>query len=454
MIRSLRASASALLHNAVLRSAFWYAAGTMAGRALAFVTVPLYALLMTPAQLGITAIFLTWSRLFLIVGSLYLFAVPVRARADHADAEYRRFISAITALGFITTTVLALAVVALPEEWIVSVTQLPKSLAVAVVITTPIALPMFIMLTVLQADSRAAAYTRFTLLHEVLVTAVSIALIVLPALEDPDFDRASGRIAGVLLVRSLTGIVMLRRLFDGTIIHLAHWRYALLYAVPIMPHALANEMLANYDRVMIAQFYSQRETGIYSVAYQFGAVIALLAAAAAAAWGPWFYRKMTDGDTALVRARTSQYTLGFTGVTLLAIVGAPPVVRLITPSEYWEALPLIPIIMVSGFFLFLHYFFTFVEAQQRRTVYTSIATLSAAGLNIALNAALFPRFDYSIAAFTTTASYAFLLLVHVGVVRLILKNDRVNDLRLMTACSAAVCAVAALVAWAWAGGAT
>jgi O-antigen/teichoic acid export membrane protein len=452
MIRSLRASASALYSSVVLRSAFWYAAGSMAGRALAFVTVPIYALLMTPAQLGITAIFLTWSRLFLIVGSLYLFAVPVRARADHDGEEYRRFISAITALGLLTSTLLAVLVILLPETWIVSITQLPKSLAAAAVITTPIALPLFIRLAVLQGESKAAAYTRFSVLHEVLTTAASIALIVLPALNDPDFDRASGRIAGVLLVRSLTGIVVLRRLFDGTVYHRAHWRYALLYAVPIMPHALANEMLANFDRVMIAQFYSQRETGIYSVAYQFGAVVALLAAAAAAAWGPWFYRKMTDGNIDLVRARTSQYTLGFTALTLLAIVSAPPVVRLITPPEYWEALTLIPIIMTSGFFLFLHYFFTFFEAHERRTVYTSIATLSAAGLNIALNTLLFRHFGYSIAAWTTAVSYAFLLLVHVGVVRLILRSDEVNNLRLMTACSLAVCAAAVVTGWAWSGG--
>lgn len=161
---------------------------------------------------------------------------------------------------------------------------------------------------------------------------------------------------------------------------------------------------------------------------------------------------MTDGSTTLVRARTSQYTLGFTGLTLLAIISAPPIVRLITPPDYWEGLPLIPIIMTSGFFLFLHYFFTYIEAQERRTVYTSIATLSAAGLNIALNAVLFPHFSYSIAAFTTAASYAFLLLVHVGVVRLILRNDQVNDLRLMTACSLVVCAAAGVVAWAWSGG--
>jgi O-antigen/teichoic acid export membrane protein len=450
--RSLRTYGAALFNSVVLRSAFWFAAGTMASRALAFVTVPVYAFLLTPEQLGTTALFLTFGRLFLITASLYLYVAPIRARADYDDAGYRGFIASVTALSMITTTLLGGIVLLLPETWLMALFQLPKTWIAVAVVSTPLTLPMYVMLSVLQGESKAMRYMRLALVQEVLIVIASIAFIILPLGFDASFDRAIGRIIGVLLVRTVTGVLFMRLLLGGAIFNRANWRYALFYAVPIMPHALANEMLANYDRVMIAQFYSERETGIYSVIYQFGSVIALLAAAAAAAWGPWFYRQMTDGKIALVRSRTSQYTLGFTGLTLLVIVSAPPVVRLILPPVYWEGLPLIPIIMSSGFFLFLHYFFTYVEAQERRTIYTSIATLSAAGLNIALNAVLFRQFQYGIAAWTTAASYAFLLLVHVGVVRLILKSDRVNDLRLMTVCSIAVCAAAAIVGWAWSGG--
>lgn len=451
MKRSLQAARTLVHNSVVLRSAFWYTVGLATSRGLAFVTITIYALLLTPEQLGTTTIFLTIGRLFLIVSSLNLFEVPVRARADYDDKGYRGFVSAITVLGIGVSTILAIVVSLVPDAWLLAVFQLPKLWIVAAAVSTPLTLPMFIMLSVLQAESKANVYTRIVIALEVLTAVASVAFIIIPLGFDPSFDRAAGRIAGVLIVRSVIGMVLIRHLLNGRFYNPADWRYALLYAIPIMPHAIASEMLANYDRVMIAQFYSETETGIYSVAYQFGSMITLLAITTAAAWGPWFYRTMASRHFALVRKRTNQFVLIFTLLTIVTIIVIPPLVRLIIPPQYWDALPLIPVIMISGHFFFLHYFFAFIEANDKRTIYTSIATLCAAGVNILLNSILFTYLDYTIAAWTTVASYACLFGIHAGVVRFILKSDTVNNLALMLGSSVAVFASALIVWRVWLG---
>jgi O-antigen/teichoic acid export membrane protein len=101
--------------------------------------------------------------------------------------------------------------------------------------------------------------------------------------------------------------------------------------------------------------------------------------------------------------------------------------------------------MASGYFILLHYFFLFIQSQERKTWFASVATLITAGVNIALNWLLIPRLGYLAAGWTTLVSYMLLFGLHIGVVRLWFKNDPVNDLRLMIALGGAITALAIFV---------
>lgn len=429
------------------RSSLWYSLSALAGRALGFVLVPVFAVLLSPEQLGVAALATTWAGVFTVGFSLYLYAVPPRARTDFDDITYDDFVSCITSLSIISSTLLTAVLWLLPQAVFGIVFGLPKVLVLAAAISVPFFMPLRMILSRWEGEGQARRVALVGLVLDVLTAVLSLVLIIIPTWFDPNYDRALGRIAGVLVARVLLGLYYARYTLTKRFFQTASWHYALVYALPIVPHALAGEVLANYDRVIIAQFYSSRETGIYSVVYQFGTVIAIVAAASASAWMPWYYRRMAEGDFDEVRKRSNQYILAFTTLTCGALIIWPAVVRLVLPPAYYEGVSIIPIVMAGGYFIFIHYFFIFFESQEKKTGYASVATLITTGFNIGLNYLIIPQAGYLSAGWTTLASYIVLFLVHAAVVRLWMKNDVVNDLRLMVTLGVFVVALATIVAY-------
>lgn len=434
-----------ILNSRLLRLSAWYTISNLLARALAFLLVPVYATIMTPDAIGQTALTLTWAGVFTIGATLYLYTVPDRARADFADDDYDDLISALTSLGMFVSAIFMLILLILPVGWFHPFFGVPKSLVILAAAFVPLTFPFRMILTRWQGESQASRFAKVVLIFEFMTAVCSIAFIVLPQQLDHNFNTALGRITAVMGVRAAFGFYFLTKTFNGLIYVRKYWGYALGYVLPMLPHALAGELLANYDRVIIAQYYGDNETGIYSVLYQVGTVVALLAATSAAAFSPWYYRHMTDQQFELVRNQTRRYLLGFTALTSVLIVCGVPIANLILPKAYAEGSSIIPIIMASGYFSLLHYFFLFIQSQARKTWFASIATLVTAGVNIGLNLLLVPRVGYLVASWTTLISYIVLFGLHVAVVRLRFKNDNVNDLRLMIMLGTGIIVLATLV---------
>ena len=102
----------------------------------------------------------------------------------------------------------------------------------------------------------------------------------------------------------------------------------------------------------------------------------------------------------------------------------------------------------SVFFIFVYTLFSNVEYYYKETKLVGIATLLAAGLNVALNALLIPRFGYTVAGTTTLVSYLFLALFHYVCYRMIQKKEQleaVYDLKIIVLISAGLLGVTLVI---------
>lgn len=416
--------------NRILRAGLWYTIGNITIKALGFLMLPIFTRLLTPEEYGTVAIFMAVLGMFFIVLPLYLHVVPIRARFDF-DEYYPQFISALTTLTLLSGTGLLLFLALLPDVLHEAIFDLPKGLVLLAASTVVCFTPFLIKMGMWQAALESNIYIRNVLMLNVFVIFVSVTLILLPDYTGLDYERLWGRIAAIVMMRVLFGLrPLLSLLRGGVFVHWPYWRYAVIYAVPLIPHALAEHVLANFDRIMIAQYVGRTESGIYSFAYQIGALVAMVAAALSAAWLPWFYQQMKDEAYDTIRARAHQYLIAFTGLTLVALVGGVLLVPILAPPSYRPAIQIVPVIMASGYFVFLQYLFTGIESHYRKTWYTSLGTLLVAGLNLALNAFFIPRYGYLVAAWTTLISYVCLFLIHAVIVRLVLGGERLINLRL------------------------
>lgn len=428
-----------------LKAGAWYAGGHVFSKFISFLMLPVFALLLTPAEYGVASVFLTWTKIFLIVFSLYAYAVPVRAKVEF-EADFSEFISSLAALGIFASLLFIVGLFVLPADWHLALFELPKVAVLVAALNVPLVLPLRIMQTVFQANADAQKYTQTLMIQDLTILAFSVGFILLTELTFFDYGGIWGRIAGVLVVRTALGLVFMWRVFKPLVFfRKRYWAFILSYAVPIIPYALSEELLGNFDRIMVAQFIGPAEAGIYSFAYQMGASIALIANSVIFAWLPWFYENMKAANYDAVRRAGRQFTLAFTALTAVAIAASPVIVALVAPSAYRGSVEITPLVMAGSYFIFLQLLFVGVETHALKTGYTSVAALLTAAINLGLNFYFIPRFGTIAAAFTTLASYVILFIVHVIVVRVFLDEEHVNDLRLMLLTSTGILTLTTVV---------
>lgn len=433
--------------SVMLRAGLWYLVGRFALKGMTFLGVLLFSRLLTTDQFGTASIFFAWVSVLYVVITLYVESSILRARFDYEDAEYQQFLSSVLTLGILLSLAGLLIALLLPESLLLSTLGLSRPLVLLAVLHLPALLAMNITLRRWEAQSNYKQNVALMVLVEGGEMALSVLLIVVPPLLIATYPVEWGRILGYAVIYIVVGGVCLWRLLaaGGFTINRDHWRYALILSVPLIPHALSQILLSQFDRIMIDQYAGRDQAGIYSFAYQLGALVIIIWTATNTAWSPWFYKHMKEERYAIIRQRVPQYIIGFTALTVMLILSSPLYVPLIAPETYREAVRVVPSVMAGGFFMFLYSLYANVEFHEKKTWYVAANTMLAAAINVVLNLIFIPRDGYLAAGWTTLVAYICLWLAHAAVVRFRLKSPNVNNFVLSAAAGAVVIATAVLI---------
>ena len=191
-----------------------------------------------------------------------------------------------------------------------------------------------------------------------------------------------------------------------------YWKYALIFNIPLIPHYLSNVILAQSDRIMIQKILGDSAAGIYGIAYTLSNVIQGVFVGINAAWIPFTYKNLKVCRYQKI-GKYSNLLLCFVGIiSVLLVLCAPEIIKILAPSEYYEAVWVIPPIVLGLYFSFLSSLFGNIEFYYKKNVFVTIATTSAAILNIILNAIFIPKYGFVAAGYTTAVGYVALAISH------------------------------------------
>jgi O-antigen/teichoic acid export membrane protein len=93
---------------------------------------------------------------------------------------------------------------------------------------------------------------------------------------------------------------------------------ALRFGIPLIPHALSGWFRMGVDRVLLTTLIGTSATGIYSVGYQFGMIVGILATAFNQAYSPFLYKKLAIIDERGKRRLVKFTYLYFAGILMFA----------------------------------------------------------------------------------------------------------------------------------------
>lgn len=190
------------------------------------------------------------------------------------------------------------------------------------------------------------------------------------------------------------------------------------YGFPIMIVNLATWILSVSDRYLLGLFRGSQEVGIYSASYAISErSILMIVSLFQLAAGPIVFKIWENQGKEITRQFLSRLARYYLIIGLPAAVGlsllSRPVTNLLIAPAYYQGYTIIPIVVSGAFFIGIQHPFSWVLTCQKRTDVLMYGLLGSALLNISLNFLLIPRYGYMAAAFTTSISYACLLLLTV-----------------------------------------
>ena len=201
-------------------------------------------------------------------------------------------------------------------------------------------------------------------------------------------------------------------------------------------------VMGQSDRILINYFEGSGKAAVYGVAYSAATIVQLAISSVNGSLYPWIYKKLKEKKVREIRSMTSQICILVGGVTLLAGLLAPDIVRIMATEEYMEAVWIIAPVSAGVFFSFLYMLFASVEMYYGENRGISLISVLCSAVNIVLNLRGFRCLDTYAAGWVNLFSYMLLALLHYLLMRRICRVHHIAggilDERFLAAVSAGI----------------
>ena len=164
-------------------------------------------------------------------------------------------------------------------------------------------------------------------------------------------------------------------------------RTLLSFGSPLIIQAFLSLMMHEADRYILRAYASLDQVGVYSLAYKVGqAVNTLCLIPFAAIWSVVLYEIAQQPDAKNTFAQVFKYYVyGLLVVMLAAALFAFPVLPLLTPGDFSQAVDLIPVIVLAFIFFAMHSQFSVPVLLARRTAALIPASVVGVIANVVCN---------------------------------------------------------------------
>ena len=164
--------------------------------------------------------------------------------------------------------------------------------------------------------------------------------------------------------------------------------HGLKYGFPLIPHSLAGIINGSVDRVFISHMVGPADTGLYTVGYQIGAIIGLMAGSFNQAYVPWLFEKLKKNDHDEKRSIVKFTYVYFVVILALSLIlgfGAPWFLDFFLGKKFTKSSDFVIWISLGycfdGMYMMACNYIFFAE----KTHVLALISLAGAFLNVILN---------------------------------------------------------------------
>ncbi len=410
----------------LFKQTFIYGLATVLPRMLSFLLTPLYVTVLATDGYGEVSIIFAW---FAIFNVLLAYGMETAFFRFYHDAELNKKTVVTTSLLSIGGSSLVFMLLAFMFKGAVSSFSdiEPQFITYAIWILVLDAL-VIIPFSWLRANEKPMRYALVKITNVVINLGLNcFFLIALPILAEkspdsilsslykPNFEISYIFIS--MLIASATTLLLMLRLYlrRPYVFDRVLWSSMIKYAAPVLIAGIAFTINEVFDRIMLDWLLpddiAESEIGKYSACYKLTLFMTLFATAFRMGIEPFFFSHSKSDNPQKAYAQITNYFVILGSVILLSVVVFADVLKLIiVPNpEYWEAMSVVPIIILASFCLGIYHNLSVWYKVTDRTKIGAYISIVGAILTVVINYVFIPYFGYKASAVATLVAYGTMM---------------------------------------------
>ncbi len=387
----------------ILKHSGNYFFADVAIKAIGFVSIPIFTRLLTEEEYGILSVFYAYVPIFVVLLSLSTYNSVSRYYYENKD-DFKEFLGTnLILLGVILS--ITTSIYLLFSEKIYGFLKIPYPLPLLIVFVSIFSIIYSIYLQTLypERQSKKVAITSISYSYTGLIIGIFLTLIL------PE-NRYMGRIIGSLVTGLVFSVYFFYLLSPKMNLSFRkkHIIYIFSYTLPLLVSSLSDQILSQFDRIMINSIIDSKAAGFYSIGYNIGMLTLLVISAVQMSIGPDFFRYMKDSnfqklDKLVDRMFSFVFIFG-----LGLILFGENILFFLSDPKFYAGVAVIPPVVAGYVFYGLFAYYSSYISYIKKNIYLTITTLIAGLTNIILNIIYIPKFGFVAAAYTTLVSYFIL----------------------------------------------
>lgn len=411
----------------LFQQTFIYGLATVLPRMLSFLLVPLYTDVLPVREYGEFSIIVSWIVLFNVL--LAYGMETAFFRFFHKEEDKGQVVSTAS-LSIIFTSVLFFVVAFIFSSQLAGFSGIREDYILYTLFILLLDALVIIPFAWLRANEKPVKYAIIKILNVAVNLGLNVfLLLLLPRMAAgnsggllfemyvPDFE-ISYIFISMIIASSITLLMVIsfyakvRYSFNTPL-----WKRMMRYAYPVLIAGVAFAINETFDRILLDRLLpdniAEEAVGAYAACYKLAIFMTLFATAFRMGIEPFFFSHAGEKNAQETYALITRYFVAFGSVILVTVVVFSDLLKvlLIRNSDYWEAMKVVPLILLANFCLGIYHNLSVWYKVTDRTRFGAFISVGGAIITLAVNFLLIPVMSYMGSAIATVGAYGTMMIL-------------------------------------------
>ena len=192
------------------------------------------------------------------------------------------------------------------------------------------------------------------------------------------------------------------------------WKRMMRYGLPILVAGIGFAINEHFDKILLEKLHVPKaDIGAYSACYKLGMFMVLFRTAYTLGIEPFFFSHAGKENASETYATITKYFVISGSFILLFIIVFIDLLKvlLVPNSNYWDAMNVVPLIIIANFFLGIYTNLSVWYKIIDKTHIGAIISIIGAALTLVLNFWLVGKYSYFGSAIATIAAYGSMMFI-------------------------------------------